>query len=79
MKKFMLFFVLLAFMVAAPMAMAKEDPKKKEPKINCCVKGKCKKMTKQACEKNKGLEVIDCKDCKPEPKPTKPPKSKGVE
>ncbi len=32
--------------------------------INCCVKGKCSKMTTAKCDKAKGEIVKDCKDCK---------------
>lgn len=64
MKKFFLLLTMMAFMVAAPLAMAKEA------KINCCVKGKCSKMTTAKCDKAKGDVVKDCKDCK------KPPKTK---
>jgi hypothetical protein len=60
MKKFFLFLTVMAFMVAAPLAMAKE-----EKKINCCIKGKCEQMTKKDCTKEKGKVVKDCKKCKP--------------
>jgi hypothetical protein len=63
MKKFFLLLSLMAFMLAAPLAMAA-----KEEKVNCCVKGKCSKMTTAKCDKAKGEVVKDCKDCK---KPTK--------
>ena len=48
MKKFFLLLTVMAFMVAAPLAMAKED------KINCCVKGKCSKMTTGEVRQSKG-------------------------
>ncbi len=63
MKKLMLLLTLMAFVVAAPLAMAQKETKK-EPKINCCIKGKCHKMTKANCDKKKGQEVTECKDCK---------------
>ena len=58
MKKLLALLILAAFMVAAPLAMAKEE------KVNCCVKGKCSKMTTAKCDKAKGGVVKDCKDCK---------------
>jgi hypothetical protein len=64
MKKFFVLLSLMAFMVAAPLAMAKEA------KIHCCVKGKCSKMTAAKCDKAKGQVVKTCKECK------KPSKSK---
>ncbi len=70
MKKLVLLLTLMAFMAAAPLAMAQKETKK-DPKINCCIKGKCSKLTKASCEKKKGQEVQDCKDCKPEKKPSK--------
>jgi len=68
MKKFFLLITVMAFMLAAPFAMAAKEAK--EDKINCCVKGKCSKMTTAKCDKAKGEVVKDCKDCK------KPAKSK---
>jgi hypothetical protein len=68
MKKLALLLTLMAFVVAAPLAMAQKEMKKAEPKINCCIKGKCSKMTKASCDKKKGQEVQDCKECKPEKK-----------
>ena len=58
MKKVLSLLILAAFMVAAPLAMAKET------KVNCCANGKCSKMTKAKCDKAKGGVVKDCKDCK---------------
>jgi len=55
-----------AFMVAAPLAMAKAE------KVNCCVKGKCSKMTTAKCDKAMGDVVKNCKDCKKPPMPVKP-------
>jgi hypothetical protein len=76
MKKLVLLLSLLAFVVAAPMAMAAAK-KEKPMKINCCVKGKFKKnVTKEACEKKGGKEVMSKDECKPEPKPAKPSKMK---
>lgn len=65
MKKFFMLLTLMAFAMAAPLAMAKEA------KINCCVKGSCKKnITQKKCDDLKGDVVKNCKDCK------KPPKTK---
>ena len=58
MKKFFLLLTLMAFMLAAPLAMAADVD------INCCVKGDCKKMTKAECKKAQGKVVKDCKSCK---------------
>jgi len=74
MRKLLLLLTLLAFVVAAPMAMAqtKEKPKKEEKKITCCIKGECKEgMTKADCKKEKGKVVKDCSKCKPPKKPEK--------
>jgi hypothetical protein len=68
MKRLVLLLTLMAFAVAAPLAMAQKEMKKAESKINCCIKGKCSKMTKANCEKKKGQEVQDCKECKAEKK-----------
>ena len=65
MKRVLVLLILAAFMVAAPLAMAKEE------KVNCCVKGKCSKMTTAKCNKAKGEAVMDCKACKKPPKPGK--------
>jgi hypothetical protein len=59
MKKLLVVTTLMAFMVAAPLAMAKE-----EKQINCCIKGKCEQMTKTDCKKAKGKVVKNCKYCK---------------
>jgi len=48
---------LLAFLVAAPLAMAQD-------KVNCCAAKKCSQMTKADCDKAKGTVVKDCKECK---------------
>jgi len=64
MKKVLILATLLAFVVSAPIAMAAEKPAK-EKQINCCVDGKCEKMTKKACKEAKGKVVRDCKACKP--------------
>ena len=66
MKKVLALLILAAFMVAAPLAMAKEE------KVNCCVKGKCSKMTTAKCDKAMGDVVKNCKDCKKPPMPVKP-------
>ncbi len=58
MKKVLSLSILVAFMLAAPLAMAKET------KVNCCVNGKCSKLTKAKCDKAKGGVVNDCKNCK---------------
>jgi|GEM_PF-385515 len=63
MKKILIFLTLLSFVVAAPFAVAKETGKK-EPKINCCVKGDCKQKTEAKCAKVKGKVVAQCADCK---------------
>jgi hypothetical protein len=65
MKKFFLLLTVVAFMLTAPLAMAKEE------KINCCVKGKCSKMTEAKCKAAKGDVVTSCKDCKKPAKPSK--------
>jgi hypothetical protein len=58
MKKLVLLVALLAFLVAAPLAMAQD-------KVNCCVAGKCTEgVAKADCEKQKGTAVKDCKECK---------------
>jgi hypothetical protein len=65
MRKLVMVISLLAFVAAAPMAMAAEKPSKAE-KVACCHgKGKCdNKHTKTVCEKEGGKVVMDCKDCK---------------
>ena len=59
MKKLFVITSLMAFMVAAPLAMAKQ-----EKLLNCCVKGKCEQLTKSDCKKAKGKVVKSCKTCK---------------
>ncbi len=59
MKKLLIGATLMAFMIAAPLAMAKEAKM-----YNCCVKGKCEQMTKADCKKAKGKVVKSCKYCK---------------
>jgi hypothetical protein len=76
MRKLLLLLTLLAFVASAPLAVAQEKTKKEKPKkISCCVKGKCKSMTAENCDKRQGkvFELMDnCKrECKPEPKPEK--------
>jgi hypothetical protein len=67
MRKLLVLFVLAAFALAGPLAMnsfAKKETKE-PPKVNCCVKGDCKEMTKDDCTKAKGKVVKDCKkECK---------------
>jgi Ni/Co efflux regulator RcnB len=63
MKKLILLLALMAFVAAAPLAMAQKSAKK-APKIHCCIKGKCHRVTKAYCEKKKGQEVTECKECK---------------
>jgi hypothetical protein len=61
MKELLLIPTLMAFVVAVPLAMAKEPAK-----INCCIKGKCEQMTKTDCKKEKGTVVKNCeRQCKP--------------
>jgi hypothetical protein len=70
MKKFLTIVALVAFVAAAPLAIAAGD------KVNCCVKGRageedqgkviesCQKVSKAECAKAKGRVVKDCKECK---------------
>jgi len=60
MKKLFVMMTLMAFVVAAPLAMAKSKP------VKCCIKGQCEeKATKTDCTKKaKGYVVKDCKKCK---------------
>ncbi len=64
MNKLIILMTLLAFVLAAPFAVAKEEAKKADPKINCCKKGDCKQRTEAQCKKAEGKVVADCKDCK---------------
>ena len=57
MKKLVLLVALLAFLVAAPMAMDQD-------KVNCCADKKCTQMTKADFDKAKGTVVNDCAECK---------------
>jgi hypothetical protein len=60
MKKFLVLTTLMAFMAAAPLAMAA-----KAKPVKCCIKGQCEeKATKADCTKVKGKVVTDCKKCK---------------
>ena len=63
MKRLLTSITLVAFMMAAPLAIAKEAPQ-----INCCIKEKgkarCEQMTKAECKKAKGSKVSSCKKCK---------------
>lgn len=63
MKKFWILMVLAAFLMAAPVAQV-AFAKKGASKVNCCVKGKCSKMTKADCTKANGKVVKSCKACK---------------
>ncbi|MBI4966308.1 MAG: hypothetical protein HY913_23720 [Desulfomonile tiedjei] len=59
MKKLFVMMTLMAFVVAAPFAMAAKKP------VKCCIKGQCEeKATKADCTKLKGKVVSDCKKCK---------------
>ncbi len=74
MKKLLAMFTIMAFAAVAPYALAENAAKKSDKtakKINCCVKGDCKELTRADCKKAKGKVVKDCKDCKP-PKSSKP-------
>jgi hypothetical protein len=65
MRKLVTVIALLAFVAAAPLAMAAEKSSKEE-KVSCCHgKGKCdNKHTKAECENEGGKVVKDCKECK---------------
>ena len=59
MKKLLVITTLMAFMAAAPLAMAKSKP------VKCCIKKECvDKATKAECTKAKGKVVSSCKKCK---------------
>jgi len=62
MKRLIILLSLLAFVGAAPLAVAAS---KTDSKINCCIEGKCEKLTKKACKEAKGKVVSSCKKCKP--------------
>ncbi|MGB6064620.1 MAG: hypothetical protein WBG50_07405 [Desulfomonilaceae bacterium] len=64
MKKFFMLLTLMAFMAAAPLAMAAK-------KVDCCVNGNCQKMTKAECKKAEGKVVKSCKKCKKTAVPSK--------
>jgi len=59
MKRIILLVMLAAFLVTGSGSFAKEDFM-----INCCLGGKCEKMTKAACKDFKGTVVKDCRECK---------------
>jgi hypothetical protein len=71
MKRLVTLLTLAAFIIAAPLAMAADQPAapkagaSDQPSINCCAKGKCAKVASEAdCAKEGGKVVKDCKDCK---------------
>ena len=64
MKRFFMLLTLMAFMAAAPLAMAAK-------KVDCCAKGKCHKVTEAKCMKMKGEVVKSCKECKKAAMPSK--------
>jgi len=70
MKTFLVVLTLVAFALAAPLAMAADKPAamgggEKAQIINCCNKGKCAQVKTEAdCTKAGGKVVKDCKDCK---------------
>lgn len=71
MKTFLVVLTLVAFALAAPLAMAADQPApakaagEKGQIINCCDKGKCSQVKSEAdCTKAGGKVVKDCKDCK---------------
>jgi hypothetical protein len=70
MRKLLLLLTLLAFVAAAPLAVAQEKAKKEKPKkITCCVKGKCKSMTEDKCKDAMGNVFDSAAECKKECKP----------
>ena len=70
MKTFLVVLTLVAFALAAPLAMAADQPApmgggEKGKIVNCCDKGKCSEVKSEAdCTKAGGKVVKDCKDCK---------------
>jgi hypothetical protein len=71
MKRISMLLTLAAFIIAAPLAMAADQPAMPkvggtdQPSINCCAKGKCSKAASEVdCAKEGGKVVKDCKDCK---------------
>ena len=73
MRRLLILLTITVFTFSFSFAFAEttKKPEKVEKKINCCIKGDCKEMTRAECKKVKGAKVVrDCKDCKP-PKATK--------
>ncbi len=75
MKRFFILLTLATFVFTAPLVMAETKTgaadtgakalTDKTPKINCCVKAKCKQVgSEMECAKEGGKVVKDCKDCK---------------
>jgi anti-sigma-K factor RskA len=70
MKTLLVVLTLVAFALAAPLAMAQGQapaakPGEKPMVINCCKDGKCSQVKAEAdCTKGGGKVVKDCKDCK---------------
>lgn len=68
MKTLLVVLTLAAFALAAPLAMAADQPGKPGAKpmvINCCKSGKCSQVKAEAdCTKGGGKVVKDCKACK---------------
>jgi hypothetical protein len=71
MKSLLVVLTLVAFALAAPLAMAADQPAPAKPGaektmvINCCKDGKCSQVKAEAdCAKAGGKVVKDCKDCK---------------
>lgn len=66
MRKILVLLTLLAFVAPASFGLAKTQTGRKTPKtIKCCLDGKCVDSTKESCELQKGMVVINCDDCKP--------------
>jgi hypothetical protein len=66
MKKLFIMLTLTAFIVGAVFAVNASAPA--GDKVNCCVKGVCKQVSKADCAKAGGRVVKDCKECKAAPK-----------
>lgn len=71
MRRFLVVLTLVAFAMAAPLAMAADQTAapltggEKSKVINCCNQGKCSQVKSDAdCTKAGGKVVKDCKDCK---------------
>jgi hypothetical protein len=78
MKKLALLVAMAACVIFALPAFA-VDTKNTDKKINCCVKGDCREMTKADCKKEKGKVVKSCKDCKPAAPKAQKSKPKTIE